>query len=140
MPLRHRALMTGGVMLAKATLPPCGIITDARGWSVRGDDTLRLGHDAQGGLGVVMQAFLIELIGVLVDREVKGAIQPRKVHLALHLRPMLRLGFGDAVTLEREEGFLAMGLEFADMPGAGRFGQPDRHRIHAAAEMPACIA
>jgi len=87
-----------------------------------------------------MQALLIELVGVLVDREVKGAIQPRQMHVALHLRPMLRLGLGDAVTLEREEGFLAMGFEFADMPGARRFGQPYRHSIHAAAKMPARIA
>lgn len=106
----------------------------------RGDDALRLGEDAQPRLGIVVDTFLVERVGILADREIEGALDAGEMHVGLHLRPVQRLGRLDALGLQLGEGLVAMGLELADMPGLRRFGEAGRHRIHAAAEVAAGIA
>ena len=55
-----------------------------------------LGHQPQRVRGVVVHPFDIEVVIVLVAREVDRALKPGQVHVDLHLREMLRLGLLDA--------------------------------------------
>ena len=94
MPFRHRACVADGVEIAEAALPSSKVVGDAcrRAWGC--DDARCLGEDPLPGLGVVVDALLVELVGVLADGEVEGALQPRELHVGLHLRPVRRLRDG----------------------------------------------
>ncbi len=127
-------------MIAEAALPPRGIIGNARRRLGAGDDPFGLGDKARSRLHVARDALGIQLVRVLVDREVEGAVEAREVHVGLHLCSVLWLAGLDPLGLQFGEGLGGMRLEFAGVPGGGGFGQADGHGVHAAAEVAGGIA
>ena len=62
---------------------------------------------------------------------------PMSHQIDLHLGPVQRLGFGDALTLQLGEGLGVVGLELDHVPGAGCLDDAQRHGVEQARDMTA---
>ena len=92
-----RLAMAELVVVAEPALEPGGVLGDARRRPGGVDDAAGLGEQPLGGVAVGADALDVQIVGVLADREVHRARQAGQVHVDLHLRPVLRLGLGDAL-------------------------------------------
>ena len=91
------------VVVAEPALEPARVLGDARRRPGGVDHAAGLGEQPLGGVAVGADPLDMQVVGVLADRDVHGAGQPGQVHVDLHLRPVLRLGLGDALGDELAE-------------------------------------
>ena len=132
-----RLAMAEVVVVAEPALEPARVLGDARRRPGGADDAGGLGEQPLGRVGVGADALDMQVVGVLADREVHRAGQPGQVHVDLHLRPVLRLGFGDALGDKLAEALQRVGLELQHVPGLRRLEEPERHAVERAAEVAA---
>jgi hypothetical protein len=87
------------VVVAELALVPARVVADACRRPGGADDALRLLAVQVERFFVELDALEIDLVGVLADAEVRGAVHVRPAHVHVHLVPVLRLGDLDALLL-----------------------------------------
>ena len=103
---------------------------------VGAQDPLGSGEQLLRGERVVADTLRVDLIVVLVHRDVESADEPGVMHVELHLPEVAGLRRGDAGPDQILEALVVVGLALQDVPGLRRLG----HAQHAAIKVPAQVA
>ena len=106
---------------AKAALIPRRIIRQRRRNVIANGDPLTARYELFGGVLIVAHSLGIQPIIILANRHIKCAINQQAVHIDLHLRPVLRLRFLDAIFIQLVKTLFVCRLKFCNMTLRRRF-------------------
>ena len=134
---RHAAGMADLFVGAPAAQVEVGVVADLRGRGLGEDDAFSAGLDLGKLSWVELDALAIELVVVLVDDNVHGAIESSPAHVHLHLSVVLRLGLLHAFLGDLLEAERGGRLELQNVPCLRGFDQSKRRGVHAATEVAA---
>ena len=100
-PARWLGLVAHGAVLAEPTPERLGVVVHPPGCVVRVNNALHPCDRAGGDFGVEPDALGEDFLGVLVDHDVKAAVDAQTGHSGVQLVPVQRLGLGHSVLLHR---------------------------------------
>ena len=108
-------------VVTHAALVPARVIADACQGEHGKDDALGLVEQFLREGGVELNALDMQIVGILVHRQVHRAGDAGENHVDLHLGEVLRLADLDLLGHQVPEALIRVRLELEHMPGLGRF-------------------
>ena len=134
--LWHSVAMANQLMIAELALKPILAIGNARRGGFGEHDALSLIDHCLSECRVQLHPLGVKLIGVFVDGHKQTRRDLAEQHSNMHLRPICRLGFLQAIGCQRLERLFVHRFELKRMR-AGMILDPIAHAVQAQCEMAA---